>query len=278
MTEKCIRDDFGGSYHQGANGGLMLGQFAVTTPQFGELQVYLKHGEDPGAAFISEETGGKYGVTMAVMSRFNEPGQYEGWGYVNEDRGVAFRFLAQAREEVPGDWISIWSQGQHVAMPPRLQKKTKLADGRWVAFRARMRPSAQRDRKKMSATALFAVDVRHPGVLARLASEGRLNGQDHAELLAGLMGDLESEEVNLRDYVRRQWPQALTCIAEMQDLPEDLQALARAERTRLLSDLDVSNPPAADIRGESVLRRPMQRTEHEEAHPFHGAQRIDIEL
>ena len=122
-VERCSGD----AKSETARTDLMLGQFMVTSPDFGELQVYLKRDGRTGVSFVSHQDARKYGVTRAVQARFTEAGEYPGWAYVNVARLVVFRFFEQPREEVPDDWVAIWYQGQHVSVPAKLRWERKPA-------------------------------------------------------------------------------------------------------------------------------------------------------
>jgi hypothetical protein len=273
-----FREERRQSYSASHDMGLMLGQMAVTHPQFGELRLYQKRNENLGAQFVSEDTGSTYGVSGAVTDRLEAPSRHEGWGYVNIQRLTVFYFRAQSRQEVPPDSLAIWWNGINLAVHPSLHKKLTVSDGRWVAFRAQKRLVGDTGRERIRVSALFPVDIEHPGLLVNLVSGQVMNARDHVGLIGELLGGLDRGAAGLSNHVRVQWPDALTAMASLEGLSEELQALARALRTRLASGPDVHAAPCAPPQRPQGAAAPSGSYVPPLGNRPHGIQKIDIDL
>lgn len=225
-------DDARNSTWVARGNGLMLGRVVVTEPEFGVLKVYVKKTGRRGAQFLCEEDGAKYGVAWAVMAAYRKPGDYFGWGYINPEDLVVFRFKEGSREETASDWVAIECKGRYVGVPVRLHQDDLVQDGAWVAFRFRRWSSPDNGKERLTATVLYPLEVNRPQIIAQLVANGEMTGTDHGDIIGRLLGELEGAGSRLRPRQRAEWLEALNLLARLEDLSEDVRQLVRVLRDR----------------------------------------------
>jgi len=223
-----------------------VGRIRMTFPCYGRLATYVKHNGHPGATFQCEDDGGRFGVASTVLNRFSDPATRHGWGYVDEESAVVFRFMPEDQTDKPQELMAITTRQGRVDLPASARRiGTDFADGAVVGFYAQSKP-AGRGRLKRVATDVFQVDREHFGVVARLVSTGSLLFPDHSEVLETFFSELSTasqQSARNRVLVRS----ALKRIVSDPSVPARYRTLARVERSKDLVE--------GASRGSSPVRR-----------------------
>ena len=213
--------------------GLHVGRIAVTRPMFGHLDVYCKRDGSRGATVVCESDGLKYGVTAGVLKHYSQAGTYAGWAYVVPNRDVVFRFDVGDAGAEPRCLLAIEAQDGRINVPPAVGDGLVLQHGQAVAFYARSVRDRSKDAVRRQATKLFALDDEHVPLICRLVVEEKLSFPEHCDVLTVMFDCLTDAHGNGSQGQPGRLDGALAVIAEKTGVPEELQRLARVERTRL---------------------------------------------
>jgi len=210
-----------------------VGRIVAACPKRGELQVYRKVDGLMGARVFCEDDGGKYGVSPGVRKQFPNVGTYRGLAYVDEGRGLVFKFVAgdtsAAREAI----LTISAAFGRVYVPGSLVRGKSLEHGTLVAFHWRLENGNGDGKARRRAESLYPLDGDHLPLIARLIANGKLVFPAHAGALDAFLGGLASGDVPPQDAGR--FKTALDRLADDPGVPSNLQMMARAERARLVS-------------------------------------------
>ena len=212
--------------------GLELGRVIVTPPRYGHLKVYSKSNNGRGAIFITERDGNRCGTTKGVLKQFIKIGCYDGWGYIDMDRAVIFKFIVGDASNTPRSLIAIKVSDGRVNFPPSIKNTAEYTDGAIVAFYARFAKRNGTERQKRVATDIFLLDDKHLPLIARLINADRLSFPQHNDVLEFFLDALTSVQVlDHRDVDL--FSSALTNLALDSRVPTQLKTLARVERSKL---------------------------------------------
>jgi hypothetical protein len=208
-----------------------VGRIVAACPKRGELQVYRKIDGLMGARVFCEDDGGKYGVSPGVRKQFPNMGTYPGLAYVDEGRGLVFKFVAgndtAAREAI----LTISAAFGRVYVPESLVRGKSLDHGTLVAFHWRLQNGNGDGKTRRRAESLYPLDGDHLTLIARLIANGKMVFPIHAGVLDVFLGGLASADVPPQDTAR--FRTALDRLADDPGVPGNIQMLARAERARL---------------------------------------------
>jgi len=213
---------------------LDVGRILITCPRYGRLDIYVKRDKNLGAAFVCEEDGGRYGVTIGVKKRFQDTGSYIGWGYIGTNQTVVFKFLLGDQSNTPKSLIVIKTSDGNVDLSASIKNRGEYADGAIVAFYSRFVRRNPASLPRREATDVFPIDANHLPLVARLISGSRLTFPDYNEVLQlffdSLPGIKSLDQQNLRLF-----DSALTWLATSSEVPVQFQQLARVEQSRIAS-------------------------------------------
>jgi hypothetical protein len=214
---------------------LELGRLMATLPMFGQLSVYTKRDSKLGASVVCEEDGGKYGVTSNVLTRFSDVGVYDGWAYIDQRRGLVFKFIASDVSNRPHSLLAIETKTERLDVLSSYEDNLSLPHGTLVAFYAKFAGYKRQGQCRRQVTRIFAIDVGHPLLLAKLISGSRLAFPDHIEVLEMFFDALSCLSSGFAMQNRVQLDSALAKLSADSGVPEQFQQLARVERTKLAS-------------------------------------------
>jgi len=226
-----------------------VGRIVAACPKRGELQVYRKVDGLMGARVFCEDDGGKYGVSPGVRKQFPNIGTYQGLAYIDEGRGLVFKFVAGDDTAAREDILTIISGFGRVYVPESLARGKSLEHGTLVAFHWRLQNGNGDGKTRRRAESLYPLDRDHLALIARLIGNGKLAFPAHASVLDVFLGGLASADVPPQDAAR--FGAALDRLADDPGVPSSLQMLARAERARLGSvgpETSASTTPQASPR------------------------------
>lgn len=238
------------------NIALEVGRILITYPRYGRLDVYMKRGRNLGLAFVCEEDGGRYGVTIGVKKRFPNIGSYNGWGYIGANQTVVFKFLLKDQLNTPQSLIVIKTSDGNVDLSASIKNRGEYADGAIVAFYSRFVGRNPASLPRREATDVFPVDVNHLPLVARLISGGsRLTFPDHNEVVEIFLDSLPSlENLDRQNFLL--FDSALTWLATNSGVPAQFQQLARVEQTKIASArIEQVNAPLLQHRGTITEER-----------------------
>ncbi len=157
-----------------------VGRVEVAHPKQGELQVYRKADGLMGARVFCEEDGGKYGVSPNVRKQFPNPGTYRGLAYVDERRGLVFRFKAGGTEAADDALHSINAAFGRVYVPRSFVLGRDLEHGTLVAFHWRLENGNGNGKARRVVEKLLPLDGDHLSLIAALIADGKLAFPAHA--------------------------------------------------------------------------------------------------
>jgi hypothetical protein len=220
-----------------------VGRIVAACPKRGELQVYRKVDGLMGARVFCEDDGGKYGVSPGVRKQFPNVGTYRGLAYVDEGRGLVFKFVAGDNSGSCEPILTIISGFGRVYVPRSLVRGKTLGHGALVAFHWRLENGNGDGKTRRKAESLYPLDGDHLPLIARLIANGKLVFPAHADVLDMFLGGLASGDVPPQDIAR--FRAALDRLADDPGVPANLQMAVRVERTRLESDGPETSTPAA---------------------------------
>jgi len=210
-----------------------VGRIAVNRPKRGELHVYRKRDGAMGSTVLCEEDGGKYGVALGVLKRFAEVGTYAGWAYVDEGRGLAFKFVVGEATAEPNSLLAIDTSDGRVDVPPSSTAGVQFEHGAWVAFYWRLASRNGDGKPRRQATRVYGLDSAHLPLIARLIADGKIVFPEHAEVLDTFFAGLSDADVAPQDTGR--FKTALDRLVADSSVPSGFQVIARVERSRLTS-------------------------------------------
>jgi hypothetical protein len=210
-----------------------VGRIVAACPKRGELQVYRKADGLMGARVFSEDDGGKYGVSPGVRKQFPNVGTYRGQAYVDEGRGLVFKFVAGSTSAAREAILTISAAFGRVYVPGSLVRGKSLEHGTIVAFHWRLENGNGDGKARRRAESLYRLDEDHLPLIARLLASGKLAFPTHADVLDAFLGGLASGDVLPQDAAR--FKAALDRLADDPGVPGNLQIMVRAERARLVS-------------------------------------------
>ena len=204
----------------------------MTPPRYGHLKIYLKSNKDRGDIFISERDGNRCGTTKGVLKRFLKIGCYDGWGYIDMNRAVIFKFIVGDSSNISRSLIAIKVPGGRVNFPPFIKNTAEYTDGAIVAFYARFTKRNGSERLKRVASDIFLLDDKHLPLIARLINADRLSFPEHNDVLEFFLDTLTGVQVlDHRDIDL--FSSALTNLVLDSRVPTQLKTLARVERSKL---------------------------------------------
>jgi len=220
-----------------------VGRIVAACPKRGELQVYRKVDGLMGARVFCEDDGGKYGVSPGVRKQFPNVGTYRGLAYVDEGRGLVFKFVAgddtAAREAI----LTISAAFGRVYVPEPLVRGKPLEHGTLVAFHWRLQSGNGNGKARRRAESLYPLDGDHLALIARLIANGKLVFPAHSGVLDVFLGGLASADVPPQDAAR--FRTALDRLADDPGVLGNIQMMARVERARLGSGGTETSTPTA---------------------------------
>jgi hypothetical protein len=217
----------------GQRAEIEVGRLAVNRPKRGELHVYRKRDGAMGSTVLCEEDGGKYGVALGVLKRFAEVGTYAGWAYVDEGRGLAFKFVVGEAAAEPDSLLAIDASDGRVEVPPSSTAGVRFEHGALVAFYWRFASRNGDGKPRRQATRVYGLDSAHLPLIARLITDGKIVFPGHAEVLDTFFGGLSDADVAPQDADR--FKTALDRLVADSSVPSGFQVMARVERSRLTS-------------------------------------------
>ena len=210
-----------------------VGRIVAACPKRGELQVYRKVDGLMGARVFCEDDGGKYGVSPGVRKQFPNIGTYQGLAYIDEGRGLVFKFVAGDDTAAREDILTIISGFGRVYVPESLARGKSLEHGTLVAFHWRLQNGNGDGKTRRRAESLYPLDRDHLALIARLIGNGKLAFPAHASVLDVFLGGLASADVAPQDADR--FKTALDRLVADSSVPSGFQVMARVERSRLTS-------------------------------------------
>ena len=249
-TVIAANGDRGGAKRAGRNGVPQksynadpdVGRIEAACPKRGELQVYRKADGLMGARVFCEDDGGKYGVSSGVRKQFPNVGTCRGMAYVDEGRGLVFKFVADGASGARDSILTISAQFGRVYVPPSLARGKSLEHGALVAFHWRLENGNGDGKTRRRAESLHPLDGDHLPLVARLIASGKLVFPAHAGVLDVFLDGLASGDVPPQEAGR--FRAALDRLAEDPGVPANLQMTVRVERTRLALDGPETSLPA----------------------------------
>ena len=218
-----------------------VGRIVAACPKRGELQVYRKVDGLMGARVFCEDDGGKYGVSPGVRKQFPNVGTYRGMAYVDEGRGLVFKFKASGTPACEAI-LTISAAVGRVYVPETLLRGKSLGHGTLVAFHWRVENGNGDGKARRTAESLYPLDGDHLSLLARLIGNGKLVFPAHAGALDAFLSGLASGDVPPQDAAR--FRAALDRLADDPGVPANLQMAVRVERARLTSGGPETSTPA----------------------------------
>jgi len=195
------------------------------------FQDYIKSEKDIKFYIVGDIVAKDF-LSNQFLKQFIKIGCYDGWGYIDMDRAVIFKFIVGDASNTPRSLIAIKVSDGRVNFPPFIKNTAEYTDGAIVAFYARFAKRNGTERQKRVATDIFLLDDKHLPLIARLINADRLSFPQHNDVLEFFLDALTSVQVlDHRDVDL--FSSALTNLALDSRVPTQLKTLARVERSKL---------------------------------------------